>query len=130
MKNGHNSCGVGGDNCPIESSKTDFMEDGASCPLKERVPCSADHTVNGFEKSSYQDGEDENLCCELEQPGVSAGEEVWEEHGCVLWDLSASRTHAELMVVELHHVYFLFMFSGFILIFITRQVIMTVCLEH
>ncbi|KAF1882700.1 hypothetical protein Lal_00002880 [Lupinus albus] len=29
---------------------------------------------------------------------VSIGEEVWEECGCVLWDLAASKTHAELMV--------------------------------
>ena len=28
-----------------------------------------------------------------------AGDEVWEEYGCVLWDLAASRTHAELMVL-------------------------------
>ncbi|CAN0916605.1 Protein saal1 [Linum grandiflorum] len=32
---------------------------------------------------------------------VSRGDDVWEEHGCVLWDLAASRTHAELMVQNL-----------------------------
>ncbi|KAK8697770.1 hypothetical protein V6N13_113907 [Hibiscus sabdariffa] len=35
---------------------------------------------------------------EGESAGVSAGEEVWEECGCVLWDLAANQTHAELMV--------------------------------
>ncbi|XP_057457120.1 uncharacterized protein LOC130748051 [Lotus japonicus] len=33
--------------------------------------------------------------------GVSVGEDPWEECGCVLWDLAASRTHAELMVENL-----------------------------
>ncbi|KAM7260177.1 hypothetical protein ACFE04_015918 [Oxalis oulophora] len=33
--------------------------------------------------------------------GVSVGEEGWEEYGCVLWDLAASKTHAELMVENL-----------------------------
>ncbi|KAJ6410069.1 hypothetical protein OIU84_009547 [Salix udensis] len=40
-------------------------------------------------------GEDKDTCRGL------AGDEVWEEHGCVLWDLAASRTHAELMVQNL-----------------------------
>ncbi|XP_010454558.1 PREDICTED: uncharacterized protein LOC104736293 [Camelina sativa] len=31
----------------------------------------------------------------------SSVEEAWEDHGCVLWDLAASRTHAELMVQNL-----------------------------
>lgn len=25
-------------------------------------------------------------------------EEAWEESGCILWDLAASKTHAQLMV--------------------------------
>lgn len=106
VKNDHNSCGVGGDNGPSEASKTDFMEESASSPPKDRVLCAPDHKieavdfVNGHEKSSYQDRDDENLCRELEKPGLSAGGEVWEEYGCVLWDLAASRTHAELMVLE------------------------------
>lgn len=29
-----------------------------------------------------------------------AGEECWEEYGCILWDLAASQTHAELMVIH------------------------------
>ena len=30
----------------------------------------------------------------------SVGDDSWEEHGCVLWDLATSRTHAELMVLD------------------------------
>ncbi|CAI9272899.1 unnamed protein product [Lactuca saligna] len=29
------------------------------------------------------------------------GDESWEEHGCILWDLATSKTHAELMVQNL-----------------------------
>ncbi|KAK7402095.1 hypothetical protein VNO78_14086 [Psophocarpus tetragonolobus] len=36
-----------------------------------------------------------------ERPRVSVGEEAWEEYGCILWDLAASKTHAELMVENL-----------------------------
>jgi hypothetical protein len=31
---------------------------------------------------------------------VLSGEEAWEEYGCILWDLSASKTNAELMVLK------------------------------
>ncbi|XP_022730759.1 protein saal1 isoform X2 [Durio zibethinus] len=44
------------------------------------------------EKDSRHGGENARL---------SAGEEVWEECGCVLWDLAANQTHAELMVQNL-----------------------------
>ncbi|KAJ7947916.1 Protein saal1 [Quillaja saponaria] len=44
--------------------------------------------------------ENEDLCNRL-RSGVTVGEEAWEEYGCVLWDLAASKTHAELMVQNL-----------------------------
>lgn len=53
-------------------------------------------------------------CGEPEKLSGSSMEEAWEDHGCVLWDLAASRTHAELMVMELDfevmplHICFLF----------------------
>ncbi|CAA7027723.1 unnamed protein product [Microthlaspi erraticum] len=40
-------------------------------------------------------------CREPEKLSGSSLEEAWEDHGCVLWDLAASRTHAELMVENL-----------------------------
>lgn len=43
----------------------------------------------------------------FQHSGVSAGEDAWEEHGCILWDLAASKTHAELMVLYFHIVFFL-----------------------
>ncbi|XP_042509902.1 uncharacterized protein LOC122085508 isoform X2 [Macadamia integrifolia] len=36
-----------------------------------------------------------------EHPRASSGEATWEEYGCILWDLSATRTHAEFMVKNL-----------------------------
>ncbi|PKI78784.1 hypothetical protein CRG98_000851 [Punica granatum] len=39
---------------------------------------------------------------EIDGHGVPAGEETWEEYGCILWDLAASRTNAELMLPELY----------------------------
>ena len=36
----------------------------------------------------------------IEHSGVSVGEDAWEEYGCILWDLAASKTHAELMVYQ------------------------------
>ncbi|XP_031281745.1 uncharacterized protein LOC116140246 [Pistacia vera] len=57
--------------------------------------------VDGADRSSYFEGEAEDPCSKLEKAGLSAGEEAWEEHGCVLWDLTASVTHAELMVQNL-----------------------------
>lgn len=42
---------------------------------------------------------------------VAVGKEDWEESGCILWDLAASRTHAEFMVIgtsACHVVFFFF----------------------
>lgn len=40
-----------------------------------------------------------NSCNVVDHPNNDlVGEEAWEEYGCILWDLAASTTHAELMV--------------------------------
>ncbi|KAJ4841780.1 hypothetical protein Tsubulata_010519 [Turnera subulata] len=57
--------------------------------------------ANGCHQLASNGGEDGELSSRSGQGGVSAGEEVWEEFGCVLWDLAASRTHAQLMVQNL-----------------------------
>ncbi|PPD85401.1 hypothetical protein GOBAR_DD17668 [Gossypium barbadense] len=48
-------------------------------------------------KSDFRGESDEDSHKE-ENAHLSTGEEVWEECGCVLWDLAANQTHAELMV--------------------------------
>ncbi|CAN4100735.1 unnamed protein product [Withania somnifera] len=41
---------------------------------------------------------DDKFYCQNKREDVAAGEEAWEEFGCILWDLAASKTHAEFMV--------------------------------
>ncbi|XP_027773633.1 protein saal1 isoform X2 [Solanum pennellii] len=50
--------------------------------------------VETFVKQSV----DDKFYCQNEREDVAVGEEAWEEFGCILWDLAASKTHAEFMV--------------------------------
>ncbi|KAK2643508.1 hypothetical protein Ddye_025271 [Dipteronia dyeriana] len=100
--------GLDGCDAPSEESITNNMEESAAASLsKDRVSSSLHHDseamdiVDDFDKSSCQEGGDEDLYSKLKKPGVLAGEEAWEEYGCILWDLAASRDHAELMVQNL-----------------------------
>ncbi|KAL5081852.1 hypothetical protein RYX36_010273 [Vicia faba] len=52
-------------------------------------------------ESSRTGGEYKDNGGGFEHSGASIGEDAWEENGCVLWDLAASKTHAELMVENL-----------------------------
>lgn len=87
------SCG------PLQGLNTDDMEISALTP--SIVPPSSKGTSESMEiiddchRNATHERENE-----AEQPGhsVPVGEEIWEEYGCILWDLSASKTHAELMV--------------------------------
>ncbi|XVF69061.1 hypothetical protein PTKIN_Ptkin11bG0050800 [Pterospermum kingtungense] len=63
--------------------------------------CKSMETVDDFSKSDLQGGDEEDSHGGEENNRASAGEEVWEECGCVLWDLAANQTHAELMVQNL-----------------------------
>ncbi|TMW97174.1 hypothetical protein EJD97_006072 [Solanum chilense] len=49
--------------------------------------------VETFVKQSV----DDKFYCQNEREDVAVGEEAWEEFGCILWDLAASKTHAEFM---------------------------------
>lgn len=73
-------------------------------------------------KSAPGERESEDPYNGVEHTGhdVYAGEEVWEEYGCILWDLAASKTHAELMVLDIflslsHNVFFCYLDSNFML---------------
>uniref|UniRef100_A0A9I9DQ55 Protein saal1 n=1 Tax=Cucumis melo TaxID=3656 RepID=A0A9I9DQ55_CUCME len=57
--------------------------------------------ADGSGKLADKEGEDEGACLKSEQLISSPEEKVWEEYGCILWDLSASRSQAELMVQNL-----------------------------
>lgn len=43
-------------------------------------------------------GEEGTGICEHEQTDLLGTEAPWEECGCILWDLSVNKTHAEFMV--------------------------------
>ncbi|XP_039044833.1 protein SAAL1-like isoform X2 [Hibiscus syriacus] len=60
-----------------------------SCESREVVDDSTKSDFRGEGDGDLRDGGTAHL---------SAGEEVWEECGCVLWDLAANQTHSELMV--------------------------------
>ncbi|KAF8046151.1 hypothetical protein N665_3989s0003 [Sinapis alba] len=58
--------------------------------------------VGNRNESTSEEKDKGSSCREPEKlSGSSVEEEAWEEHGCVLWDLVASETHAELMVQNL-----------------------------
>ncbi|GAV76725.1 hypothetical protein CFOL_v3_20198 [Cephalotus follicularis] len=75
---------------PIEESTTVMSNESVAMDF-----------VRGFDKSASQGGADEDLCSKSVNYDVSVWEDAWEECGCVLWDLAASITHAELMVENL-----------------------------
>ncbi|XP_071734901.1 uncharacterized protein [Rutidosis leptorrhynchoides] len=54
--------------------------------------------TNGINKCETTDDNNDD---EEKHVGPLVGDDAWEEHGCVLWDLATSRTHAELMVQNL-----------------------------
>ncbi|KAM0007382.1 putative armadillo-like helical protein [Helianthus debilis subsp. tardiflorus] len=52
-------------------------------------------------KCHIMDGSSSSNDHENNVMGPSVGIDSWEEHGCILWDLATSRTHAEFMVQNL-----------------------------
>ncbi|KAF8098889.1 hypothetical protein N665_0256s0020 [Sinapis alba] len=74
--------------------------DGVVVDTSKGDPESMDIVGNRNESTS-EEKEKGSSCQEPEKLSVSSVEEAWEEHGCVLWDLAASETHAELMVQNL-----------------------------
>ncbi|XP_024961792.1 uncharacterized protein LOC112502174 isoform X2 [Cynara cardunculus var. scolymus] len=61
----------------------------------------ASQGTNDIDRSNEQEGTDDNSNDREKQVGPAVGDDSWEEHGCILWDLATSRTHAELMVQNL-----------------------------
>ncbi|KAG5602816.1 hypothetical protein H5410_034186 [Solanum commersonii] len=70
--------------CPPEN------EEGQSWSIDESENMK---NVETFVKQSV----DDKFYCQNEREDVAVGEEAWEEFGCILWDLAASKTHAEFM---------------------------------
>ncbi|KAK4375926.1 hypothetical protein RND71_006603 [Anisodus tanguticus] len=80
-----------GELCKITTSSPPENGGNQSCSIDES------QTMKKFENFVEQ-SLDGKLCCQNKHEDVPAGEEAWEEFGCILWDLAASRTHAEFMV--------------------------------
>ncbi|XP_021279278.1 uncharacterized protein LOC110412944 isoform X2 [Herrania umbratica] len=91
---------------PLDARNGDNTEIRVSNCNDEVVSSSNDkfkrmEIVDDFSKSDFQGEDEEDSGRGGENARVSAGEVVWEECGCVLWDLAANQTHAELMVQNL-----------------------------
>lgn len=54
--------------------------------------------IDQINTSNKQEGKDDSSDDQEKHVDPLVGDESWEEHGCILWDLATSRTHAELMV--------------------------------
>ncbi|XWS71532.1 hypothetical protein CRYUN_Cryun03dG0146000 [Craigia yunnanensis] len=63
--------------------------------------CKSTEIVDDFSKSDFHGEDEEDSLHGGENARVSAGKEVWEECGRVLWDIAANQTRAELMVQNL-----------------------------
>lgn len=57
-----------------------------------------DDVMDIMDRSDEYQRNDDNSNDQEKYVGPSVGDDSWEEHGCILWDLATSRTHAELMV--------------------------------
>lgn len=96
--NNHNSqsdvsCG------PVERLNADEGENGALtrsiAPPSSKDTSESMEINDDFSENATHGRENKGEQC---GHGVPVGEEAWEEYGCILWDLAASKTHAELMV--------------------------------
>ncbi|KAH0664388.1 hypothetical protein KY284_029319 [Solanum tuberosum] len=80
-----------GERSKITTSSPPENEEGQSWSIDESENMK---NVETFVKQSV----DDKFYCQNDCADVAVGEEAWEEFGCILWDLAASKTHAEFMV--------------------------------
>ncbi|KAB1227344.1 Protein saal1 [Morella rubra] len=106
-RSNHNAHGV--DACLARSqvANTNHVEDSSASLFTEEVLNSSNDKsesmdiVEDYDKHVQQEGENGNSSHRSDRPSISGGEEDWEEYGCILWDLAASKTNAELMAQNL-----------------------------
>lgn len=91
----------------IREEEGECMEEGESSKPENEVAdvCNDEHesmdTVNAVGEVGGHDASDERSSDQDKHEIALVGEKAWEEYGCVLWDLAANETHAELMVQNL-----------------------------
>ncbi|KAH1222263.1 Protein saal1 [Glycine max] len=88
---------------PNQEGEEEGASPSASVSSDENVKSSKNKSENMDVDVSaeFSRGECQDTGDGIEHSGVSVGEDAWEEYGCILWDLAASKTHAELMVENL-----------------------------
>uniref|UniRef100_A0A5B7BF14 Protein saal1 n=1 Tax=Davidia involucrata TaxID=16924 RepID=A0A5B7BF14_DAVIN len=103
VRNSNNSHGGDAHYASTQGSKADGMEESVVSLAQNgvlngpNIGIEAMDTVDDFDELAGCKGDDGSC----EKRGGSAGEDTWEECGCILWDLAASKTHAEFMVQNL-----------------------------
>lgn len=105
-KNGRDS---DGDDAFNQGRKADHMKESVVSPCGDEMLNSSHDkletmdTLDGFDGLAHQEKPRQNAgevpCGRFEDSSILVGEKAWEEYGCVLWDLAASRTHSEFMVI-------------------------------
>ncbi|XP_059663371.1 uncharacterized protein LOC132309035 [Cornus florida] len=102
--NSNNAYGVDASDASAEGSKSNGMEESVVSLSVNRVlngtnsETEAMDKVDDFGELADHEGRNDGSCY---KEGESVGEQAWEEYGCILWDLAATRTHAEFMVQNL-----------------------------
>ncbi|XP_030451350.1 uncharacterized protein LOC115673346 isoform X1 [Syzygium oleosum] len=104
----YNSCSGGVDGNNSQKSNSDLIEEKLALADSMRAQDSANDfpeimdIIDDNNESACEEGKvDGESGCGNGLPKASTLEEVWEGYGCILWDLAASQTHAELMVENL-----------------------------
>ncbi|XP_039155652.1 uncharacterized protein LOC104453164, partial [Eucalyptus grandis] len=104
----HNSCSNGVDGNNSQKSSSDSIEEKRAPLDNTRVQDPASDfsetmdIIDDNKESACEEGRvDGESTCGNGLPKASTLEEVWEGNGCILWDLAASQTHAELMIENL-----------------------------
>lgn len=85
----------------IQGSKEQCTEEGAPNDVlnsRDDDYEAMDTVIVSAERGDAQDVREDGSLDHDKHEGTLAVEEAWEEYGCVLWDLAASKTHSELMV--------------------------------
>ncbi|CAL5352689.1 unnamed protein product [Camellia sinensis] len=99
-RNGNKSPEVDAYDASSQGSKADGRDESGVLLSRNGVLNDQCNEIEAMETAELtdHDGGDDGL---HEKQGGSVGEHAWEERGCVLWDLAASKTHADFMVQNL-----------------------------
>ncbi|KAL7202130.1 hypothetical protein ACSBR1_033744 [Camellia fascicularis] len=99
-RNGNKSPEVDAYDASSQGSKADGRDESGVLLSRNGVLNDQCNEIEAMETAELtdHDGGDDGL---HEKQGGSVGEDAWEECGCVLWDLAASKTHADFMVQNL-----------------------------